>query len=496
MRIAIGGISHETSTFANTPTTLRDFENDIGLFRGSQIFEQFCGSHTSPNMCIGGFIEAAQIHGFEAVPLLWTFAYPSGLIVRSDYETMKAEFLDRLECAEANAPIDGVLLDLHGAMVIEGIDDGDGDFIASVRQRIGPDRPIMVTQDLHGNHTRQRVVEADAIIGFDTYPHIDMAERGREAATLIVQTLRGEIHPVMALRRIPILWSSACQVTSHQPMQCAIAKIHQMEQRPGIISITLATGFPWADVPEMGASVIVVADGNEALARTVADDIGDWVWEHRHRWHCKPTTVYEALQAGERIGKYPIILADQADNTGGGAPGDSTEVLDTFLKIGLEQALILYIVDPHVADKAHAAGVGARISVAIGGKSDPVQGPPVHMDCEVVALADGAFTYDGPMWSGLSSNMGRSAWLRQDGVSVVVVHAREQPLDTSFVRTLGIDCTAMKYISVKSAVHFRSGFEEFAGSIHSVNARAIHTHDFAQLKYKRCSTDFYPLHRD
>ena len=323
-----------------------------------------------------------------------------------------------------------------------------------------------------------------------------MAERGREAADLIVQTIRGQVRPVSAIRQLPLFWSAACQVTAHPPIDEAFRLVHEMETRPGILSITLATGFPWADVPEMGASVIVVADGDESLAQSTAEELGDWIWERRARWHCDPPTVKEGLAAGEQIGRFPILLADQADNTGGGAAGDSTEVLQTFIDLDLPDSLVLYIVDPETADAAHTAGVGATISVDVGGKSDPIQGPPVPMNCEVVALTEGAFQYDGPMYAGLTGNMGRSAWLRQRGVNVVVVHAREQPLDPAFARTLGIDCAAMKYISVKSAAHFRSGFEAIAGSIHNVNARAIHTHDFGQLKYQRLTRDYYPLHTD
>jgi len=203
--------------------------------------------------------------------------------------------------------------------------------------------------------------------------------------------------------------------------------------------------------------------------------------------------VRDALRQGEAAGRYPIILADHADNTGGGAAGDSTEVLRTFIELGLQDAVILYIVDPDVAEQAHAAGVGSRISVSVGGKSDPVQGPPVEMDAEVMAVSDGDFTYDGPMYAGLTGNMGRSTWLRQGGVSVVVVTAHEQPLGPAFARTLGIDCAAMKYICVKSAAHFRASFEPIAGTIINVDAAAIHTHDLSQLKYKKRRRAVFPV---
>ena len=485
MRIATGGISHETSTFMPRRTTIEEFKHRKGLFRGADILDRFRGA----NVPTGGFIDGAQEHGFELVPLLWTFAEPSGLIVREDYEAMKAEFLEMLRAAES---IDGVLLDMHGAMVIDGIEDGDGDLISAVREAVGPDRPIVVTQDLHSNHTLRRIEAADALIGFDTYPHVDQADRGREAAELIARTVRGEVKPTMAIHQLPLLWSVACQVTAHPPIDEAFRLVHEVEHRPGILTVTLATGFPWSDVPEVGASVIAVSDGDPTVAQATADELGEWIWERRERWYKKPRSAREALLEGESIGRYPIILADQADNTGGGAPGDSTEVLQTFLDLGLQDALVLYMVDRDVAEQAHAAGVGARIRVALGGKSDPAQGSPVEMDAEVVALSDGKFAYDGPMFSGLTGNIGPSSWLRSGGVSVVVTTDPEQPFDQAFVRSMGIDCESMRYIAVKSGAHFRSGFESIAGSIHNIDARAVHSHDFTQLAYHRPKRTLYP----
>jgi microcystin degradation protein MlrC len=389
--------------------------------------------------------------------------------------------------------VDGVLLDLHGAMVVEGIDDGDGDLIAAVRKAVGPTCPVIATFDLHGNHTQQRLDAATAVIGFDTYPHIDMAERGREAADLIVRAIRGEVRPVSAIRTLPFFWSAACQVTAHPPIDEAFRLVYEVEKRPGILSVTLATGFPWADVPHQGPSVMVVADGDAALARKTADEIGDWVWQRRERWHRKPLTATEALDLGDRAGKYPVMLADMADNTGGGAPGDSTEVLRTFIERDLKDALLLYLVDPDVARQAHAAGVGKGFHAELGGKSHPIQGKPVPLEVEVVALSDGRFKYDGPMYAGLTGDLGTSAWLRHKGVNVVVVSGRMQPLDQAFARSLGIVCAAMRYIAVKSAVHFRSGFEKIAGSIHNIDAQALHTHDFSRLPYKHRRKPMYPL---
>ena len=488
MRIAVGGILHETSTFLPFPTVLSDFEQGFGLFRGAAVRDRFSGA----NMCIGGFFDAAESEGFEAVPLLWGFAYPSGVIRRQDYDALKQEFVDRLRAADAVQKLDGVLLDLHGAMVVEGLEDGDGDVVAAVREAIGPDRPIVVIYDLHGNHTPRRMQLANASIGYDTYPHVDMADRGRDAGQIMARAVRREIRPVTALRQIPMFWSVQRQVTAQPPMDDVMRRVHELEQRPGILSASVATGFPWADVPQLSASVFVVADGDMQLAEQTAEELANWLWQERARWYQPPTTVHEGLAAGEQLGRYPIILGDYNDNTGGGAPGDSTALLQTFVNLDLADALLLYLVDVEVAEQAHQAGRGARLRVSLGGKSHVAQGVPVELEVEVRALSDGSFRYDGPMYSGLTGNLGRSAWLLYRGISIVVVSKREQPLDPAFARSLGIDCAAMKYIAVKSAAHFRSGFERIAGSIHLVDAPALHSHRFETLTYKQ-RRPMYPI---
>lgn len=490
MRIALAGLQHETSTCVETRTTLKDFEFGRGITRGDDILTRF----TNTNICIGGFIEGAEKYDFQPVPLLHAGAFPGGLIVRDDYEILKKEILDRLAEAEREGgPVDGVLLELHGAMVVDGIDDGDGDMIAAVRQAVGPEIPIVITQDLHGNHTQFRVEQADAIVGYDTFPHVDMAERGVEAAKIISETLRGKIQPRMAIYQLPMFWSTRCQITEHPPMDDVIRQLHLMEERPGIVCMTVSTGFPWADVPEVGCSVIVVTDGDQELAQATANEFGEWIWERRSRWYAPPVKARDALAEGEEIGKHPIILADHTDNTGGGAPGDSTEILQTFIDMQLEDALLLYLVDAEVAKQAHAAGVGETIAVSLGGKSHPAQGQPVDAEAEVVALSTGEFAYDGPMLAGLKGNMGTSAWLRIGGISVVVVTAREQPFDPAFSRSLGIDCAAMKYIGIKSSAHFRAAFEPIAGSIFNVDAAGIHTHVFKDLPFKKRTRPVFPV---
>ena len=239
MRIALAGILHETSTLVDTPTTMTDFERDHGIFRGEDLLDRFRGA----NICIGGFIDAAQRCGFEPVPLLSTSAHPGGRIHRQDYEDLRDEILQRLRDADLLVRLDGILLQMHGAMVADGIDDADGDMIDAVRHAV-EDRPVVVTTDLHSNHTPLRMAAADAIVGYDTYPHVDMNERGQEAASIIARTVRGEIKPTMAMHQLPLFWNYRCQMTSHPTMDEVLRRIHDLQRRPGVVCACVATSFP------------------------------------------------------------------------------------------------------------------------------------------------------------------------------------------------------------------------------------------------------------
>ena len=299
-------------------------------------------------------------------------------------------------------------------MVAEGIDDADGHILAAVRRLVGPDMPIVGQLDIHSNVSQGMIEAADVLIGRETYPEIDMAPRGRECADVLVDIVREGVRPTMALHQLPLVWGMN-QVTAHPPMRQAIEYLHQIEARPGVIRGSIATCFPLADIPDMGASVYVATDNDPALAQSCADELAAWLWERRADWQAAMPSTEEALQEAEKTGRYPIVLADRNDNTGGGSPGDSTGLLRAFLAADLQDACVLYIVDPAAVVACHQAGVGAVLDLEVGGKSSPLQGEPCSMRAEVVALTDGRFLYDGPMYAGLDGNMGASAHIRQGG---------------------------------------------------------------------------------
>ncbi|MCY4413004.1 MAG: M81 family metallopeptidase [Caldilineaceae bacterium] len=488
MRVATGGLSHESSTFTPVPTTIESYRERF-LLEGDDILNTFAGTNTP----IGGFIEGAQAHDFELVPTLFGEPQPSAPTPRPLYDELLGRILDGIEKA---MPLDGVLLELHGSMAVgdldaaDGLGDAEGHLLAAVRETVGPDVPVLAQLDIHSNVSQQMVEQADVLIGRETFPEIDMAARGRECADVLVRVVRDGLRPTMALHQIPMIWGQN-QVTAHLPMRDAIAELHGIEALPGVVCGSIATCFYLADVPDMGASVYVVTDDDQALAQEYADRLGSWIYARREDWQLELSSTRSALEEAQAVGRYPIILADVRDNTGGGSPGDSTGVLRTFIDMQIEDACVLYIVDPEAVARCQQAGVGARLSLEVGAKSSPLQGTPVPMEVEVAAVSDGAFQYDGPMYAGLSGNMGPSAHVVQDGIHVLLVSGREQPFDTAFSRSLGLDPRQMRYICVKSAAHFRAGFESWAGAIHVVSEPSLHNLD--DLSFRRLGRELYPL---
>ena len=418
MRVATGALSHETSTFTPVPTTRESYEARQGFLRGDEILPHFRGANTP----IGGFIAGADAHGFELIPTICAEPHPSGPTPWALFDEILDELLDGIAAAGA---IDGVLLELHGAMVAEGVDDGEGHILEAVRRLVGPAVPIVAQLDIHSNISHRMVAIADVLIGRETYPEVDMAARGRECADVLQRILGEGLRPEMALCQLSMGWGMN-QVTSPPPM--------------------------------------------------------------RHM----PTTA-DLLPAAAAAGAHPVIFADRNDNTGGGSPGDSTGMLQAFIEADLEDACVLYIVDPEVIAICQAAGVGAVLDLDVGGKSSPLQGAPCRMRAEVVALSDGAFRYDGPMFGGLEGSMGPSAHIREGGVHVLLVTEREQPFDTAFAQTLGLDPRKMRYIGVKSAAHFRAGFEEWAGAVHVVGEPGVHDMATAGLTFRHLRRNVYPF---
>ncbi|MFN0195297.1 MAG: M81 family metallopeptidase [Planctomycetaceae bacterium] len=488
-RVVIGGISHETSTFTPVPTTLESYHERF-LVRGAEMIKVFENTNTP----IGGYIDGARKHRFELIPTLMAEAHTSAPTPRKVFDGFVAEILNDIKNA---GHIDGVLLELHGSMCVgdlddpnDGLPDAEGYLLALIRDVIGPSVPILAELDIHSNVSPLMIEKADVLLGRRSYPEIDMAERARDVADILARIWSEGIKPTMALHQIPMVWGMN-QVTAHSPMKEAIAELKRIEEQPEVICGSIATCYFLADVPDMGSSVYVVTDNNLAAAQRYADALGEWCYSRKADWHFHMPTTKEAIALANAAGKFPVIFADMRDNTGGGSPGDSTGSLRAFLDAGLKEACVLNITDPESVKQCHAAGVGATVSLQVGGKSSPLQGEPVSMTARVIAISDGRFRYAGPMFGGLENSLGPSAHIEQNGMHVLLTTMREQPFDTAFALSLKLDPKTMRYIGVKSAAHFRAGFEAWSGAIYVVSEPSVH--NLGHLPFKRLKRKLYPL---
>jgi len=488
VRIFLAMLSHETNTFSNVPTDRAQFEAR-DLRYGGEIVETYRGTGT----CLGGMIAAAERLGVTLLPSVAASASPAGRVTRDIYEHVKQRMLADLESA---GRLDGVLLDLHGAMVPEGIDDGEGDIIAAVRQAVGPDVPIAVTLDFHGNLGRDMIEKADLLHGYKTYPHVDMAERGAEATERLVQVIGRRIKPTAAWRKPPLMPPLGRQGTARGPMRRLYDLADEMEKDPKVISVSIFAGFPYADIPDAGLGIYVVTDGDRELAERLAGQLERVAWEHRHEFIHSALPVKEAVARALAAEGRPIVLADMADNTGGGAAGDGTEILRELLAAGARSATVACIWDAAAVAACAKAGVGARVTLDVGGKVDDRHGAPVRVTGTVRTLSDGRFIHRGPMMHGLPGRLGRTAVLDVDDIKVILISYRWQTLDPEMMRFVGIDPLLEKILVVKSTIHYRAAFEPIAKEIIEVDAPGLSSSNLSRFQYRRIRRPIFPLDPD
>jgi microcystin degradation protein MlrC len=487
MRIAIGGIGHESNTFSVVPTTWESFSANNGLSRGEAIFERFADTNT----IVSGFMDGCSELGYRQVPLIWTTTTPSGAVQQEAYERLKSLLLESLEKAGG---VDGVLLDLHGAMVAAETDDVEGDLLEGVRKAMGAQVPLIATLDLHTNMTERMVELADVLVGFDTYPHVDMYDRGKEAVAILRSMIEGGVRPTIAFHKLPLFWAVSKQVTNKPPMIDVIEYAHRIESEKGVINVTVSTGFPYADTPLAGAAVTVTTDNDIGLAQRWADELAEYVWERRGDWQDRYPSVREAIRMGREGGSFPVVLADVADSPGGGDTCDGTEILRVFLEDDVPDAVVVVIADPESVQQAIEAGVGNRVSLQVGGKMDDLHGEPVAVEAYVTLISDGRFMLKGPMRRGTVAEMGRTAVAKCKGTEIIITERRvSETFDAQLLRSLGIEPVDRKYIAVKSGVHFRSTYEPLAGAIYEVDTPGTNTCDFARLPYRRVRRPIFPL---
>lgn len=490
LRFFTGGINHETNTFSPLPATKQRFL-DMNYHRGPELLEHFRGTRT----VFGGFIDAAEQQEIELVPTIHSFAMPSGAVERAVFEEMMADTLDDLEAALATGPLDGLLLGLHGAMVIEGIDDGEGEYLRRVRELVGPDIPIVTELDLHANISRESVELADIIIGYDTYPHIDVYERAFELTYLLARLARKEVRPTHAFRRIPVLANLTAQFSGTPQMEGWLGLCHAIEHRSGVLTATIACGFPYADIPDTGMFAYVCTNNDAELAETCVRELAQYAWDHRADFQATPLGIDEAVTyAMSRPG--PILLADVADNTGAGSSGDGTEILRSLIAQNARSAVVALLYDPETVQRALEAGVGGTFDAMLGGKVDDLHGAPVPSTFYVRAITDGWFINGGPMGAGAQSSLGTAVVLEIGGrgaIEVIVTEHRRAPNDANALRSVGIEPTERQILVIKSAVHYRAAFTPLVREIVEVDAPGLSSPNWNNFSFQHLRRPIYPL---
>jgi microcystin degradation protein MlrC len=505
-RVAAAQIAHETNVFSAVKTDLAAFEAS-GLHFGPAVIEIARGANTE----FWGFVTGAEAQGFDLEPILAVWATPSGLVTADAIEHVTGLLDDGLRRARAEGrPLDGVLLALHGAMVTEIDDDGDGYILKIVREIVGPDVPVVATLDLHANISPRMVELADTLIGYDTYPHIDMAERGEEATAILARLMRGEFRPTPALRKPPMLPTSQRMTTGRMPMRALMERAHVIEEDPRVINVTIAGGFPLGDNPDAGFGVLVTTNDDPDLAAELANELATEAWSLRDGFlggvasfeHA--AELIHSLDSEEDVDmpvSGPLVLVDIADNPWSGGPGDSVELLRFFFAQRVEGAAIALVRDPEVVREAIAAGPGGKIAVNLGGKTDRLHGEPLPVRAHVKLLSDGRYVNDGPMMAGLTVDLGPTALLlcepasgpSSPPVEVLVTTRAETPVDLNVFRCHGIEPTRHRVLGLKGKGHFRAAFEPIARRVVLVEGPGTTGADLSRLTFRKVRRPIWPL---
>lgn len=483
MRIATGGIIHETNTFCKDQTPISDFHELIG----AEMIERDTGVHSFG----GGIIEACERLGFELVPTYVAWAQPSGTISKAAYAEMLGKLLDGLRNA---GELDAVCLTLHGAGVADGEDDIEGDIVEQVRALVGPDTPIVVTLDLHGNMTQRMIDAADACFPVHHYPHIDMYERGQEAIEMVPKLISGELKPTQHLLVMPVIISTT--TSTLPPVKDFNELCFSIEERPGVIDCAFCHGFSPADIPVIGVTIMTMTDNDPALAQQIAEEVAAEIWRRREELQPTLRTADEAIQAALAAPGRPVILNEASDNPGGGGPGDGTHLLRAMLDANLTEACFGFMYDPQVAEQAHEAGVGATIEVRLGGRTEELHGPPIVTTAYVKCLTDGKFIQQSALGRGARVELGNMARLVIGGVDVLISSVRTQTLDYEVFLLHGIDIMRYKIVAIKSSAHFRAAFEPVAHRIIQADTPGLSSVNLWDFEYTRLSSVVWPLAPD
>lgn len=486
-------LKHETNTFCTLPTTQANFAE-----RGVLLGQDAIAARREHNTELAGFMDGAAEHGWNIVHVLSADAPPGGPVTRAAFDALVNPIVATAQTQLGQ--LHGILLGLHGAMVTEFCDDGEGELLRRLRALVGPALPIAITLDPHANVSRAMCDLADIIVSYKTYPHTDMRVTAQHAASILQRTMRGGIRPVTLRVVRPMLEEVDGGRTDSGPMVPRIAQARTYEQQPDVFAVSVNGGFASADVAEVGPTVLVTAQGDMAahgrFAATLADDIWAGRLVAQNHYHTPVAAAAICRHHAEQPGR-PIVVADYADNPGAGAYGDSTALLAALLAEGITDACFGTIADPQTVQQLRGYSPGDEVAILLGGKSNPLfGGPPLALQCTLIALSDGAYVGSGAIIGGLARTWGPSAVIRVAGIEILVVSLRSQVLDLEQFRAFGIEPQMKRVVALKSMQHFRAAFEPIAERVIVCDSGALCTPNYALLPYTRVPRPMYPLDPD
>jgi microcystin degradation protein MlrC len=488
MRLLIAMMKHETNTFSPVPTPLARF----GPLGGEAAIRAFRGTGTG----LGAYLDLAERERTEIVLPIAAGAPPSRPVEDAAY----AHITDTICEAVARGGFDGIMLDLHGAMVTESLEDGEGQFLKRLRA-IDPKTPIAVSLDMHANLYDEIIANATVVTGYRTYPHIDTYETARLAGEILLRTIRGEVRPVMAWGNVPMLPHVMRQGTDDHPNKELQHRCAAMSSE-GALAASLFTGFPHADIANAGLSAVVVTDGDRKLAEDLRDELLDRAWVERETFVYAIEPLLQSVARAKAMpptapGEGPIVLLDHYDNCASGGTMDTTVVLAEILRQGIEDVAVFAIYDPEAVQQAITAGIGAQVSLSIGGKiampAIPAESPPLIVTGMVKTISNGRYRNRGPMARGVQMDMGPSVVLDTGPIEIILISRHVEPSDLNCFTSLGIDPMQKRYVMLKSRIHWRAGLGPMAKAVVDCAGVGVCTSDYGQLDFKQVRRPIYPL---
>ncbi len=487
-RVGVIALQHESNTFLPQPTTLDAFRRDV-LLRGEAVREFFAPAHHE----VGGFFRQLAALGVEAVPLFGARATPYGALTSECVHGLMELLREELEHA---GELDGLLVAPHGAAVSDPDPDFDGNWLSVVRGHMGPSKPIIGTLDPHANLSPRMVAATDALFAYRTNPHVDQMARGQEAADLMVRTLRGQTRPVQAAVYPPLAINIERQCTAEAPLADYVHELERVRARKGILGASLILGFPYADVPEMGSSLLVVAEGDAALAESTATELARSLWNLREPLAGKFLSVSEAVSRASTL-PGPVCLLDMGDNVGGGSPADGTWIAWELHQRRIGPSLVV-IYDPATVAAAEGLAPGTRKTFAVGGHTDTLHGTPLVDEFRVRQVTDGLFHESEARHGGFTHfDQGRTAVLEADsGLTVMVTSRRAPPFSLRQLTTFGIDPAAYRILVAKGVNAPLAAYQPVCPSVLRVNTPGVTTADMTQLTFRHRRRPLYPFERD